>query len=316
VHVDLPTNKLPSRRDPARWQRPVHDYPSIESLIAEPAPPAGVLAVRAADTVIDILYDPQGAATTIVSFHAAITTSGVTLPYFTGGSLHGDTPVNRILLADPALYRHETLTLAWYAGTDTLDLQHELPRLIEHLHRAAGGSRRLYFGGSGGGFAALFYGAPQPDVLSVAVNPQTIIANYTRAHVERYARTCLGARDDESTADALKTIASDLRPVYRDSRNSVLYLQNTGDDHRSKHMEPFMESGLDLQRIWTIERHWGAGHVAVPADELRRIVSTIVATPGDWATVMRTLQVRPARWWRRATDPAALGISAGSVWEA
>lgn len=309
-------NGLPARRDPARWRQPVHDYPSIDALISDPQPPTGVLAVRAADTVIDVLYDPRGAATTIVNFHAAITTTGVSLPYFTGGSLHGDTAVNRILIADPALYRHESLTLAWYAGTDKLDLQHELPRLINHLHDAADGSRRLYFGGSGGGFAALFYGAPQEDVLSVAVNPQTIIANYTRAHVERYARTCLGASDDAAIADALAPVVSDLRPVYREARNRVLYIQNTGDTHRTLHMEPFMESGLDRQRIWTIERSWGSGHVAVPADELRRIVSTIVAAPGDWGTVMRKLQQKPRRWWRRASDPADLGISAGARWEA
>ncbi|MGH1563822.1 hypothetical protein [Mumia sp. DW29H23] len=284
--------------------------------MGDPHPPAGILAVRTADTVIDLLYDPRGAATTIVNFHAAITTSGVTLPYFTGGSLHGDTPVNRVLVADPALYRDETLTLAWYAGTDTLDLQHGLPRLIDHLHRAAGGSRRLYFGGSGGGFAALFYGAPHDDVLSVAVNPQTIIANYTRAHVERYARTCWGANDDAGISDALERFSSDLRPVYREARNHVLYIQNTGDDHRVKHMEPFMDSALDRQRIWTIERRWGSGHVAVPADELRRIVSTIVARPGDWASVLGALEVRPARWWRKGADPAGLGVTSGVRWEA
>ncbi len=306
---------LPARRDPTRWNRPVHDYPSIDALIADPHPPGGVLAVRAADTVIDVLYDPRGAGTTIVSFHAAIMRTGVSLPYFTGGSLHGDTPVNRILIADPALYRHESLTLAWYAGTDTLDLQHELPRLIDHLHRAAGGTRRLYFGGSGGGFAALFYGAPEEDVLSVAVNPQTIIANYTRAHVERYARMCLGAGDDAAVDDALASVGSDLRPVYAEARNRVLYIQNTGDTHRTVHMEPFLESGLERRRVWTVERPWGSGHVAVPADELRRIVSTIVAAPGDWGTVMRALQQRPARWWRRAADPADLGIASGIHWQ-
>ncbi|MBW9214119.1 hypothetical protein KV102_04625 [Mumia sp. zg.B53] len=314
--MDLRTaSGLPARRDPTRWRQPVHDYPSIEALISDPRPPAGILAVRAADTVIDLLYDPRGAATTIVSFHAAITTTGVTLPYFTGGSLHGDSPVNRILVADPALYRHEALTLAWYAGTDTLDLQHELPRLLDHLHRAAGGSRRLYFGGSGGGFAALFYGAPHDDVLSVAVNPQTVIANYTRAHVERYARTCWGASDEGRVADALEMFASDLRPVYREARNQALYIQNTGDNHRVKHMEPFMEAEVDRRRLWTIERSWGPGHVAVPADELRRIVSTIVARPGDWASVMRDVEARQARWWRKAADPAGLGIASGARWE-
>src|SRR4051812_34325239 len=114
---------MAARRDTARWHRPVHDFDGIEALESAVNVPAGIIAVKRAGTYIDTLFEPAGAETTIILFHAALSRPEFALPYFTGNAVTQDGPVNRIFVGDSGLYADEGLTLTWYAGTRALPLQ-------------------------------------------------------------------------------------------------------------------------------------------------------------------------------------------------
>jgi len=301
------------RRDLSRWNHPIHEYRGISTL-PQAGIPAGLLAIEEADTSIDVLYEPRGALTTVVFFHAAITAPNVKLPYITGQTLHGGAHVNRIWIADPSLYRDPALGLAWYTGTDALPLDERIPDLIGRLHRAAGGNRLVLFGPSGGGYAALRHGHAIPGSLAIAVNPQTSIARYSRSHVVKYARIAFGASSDAEVDEVIDRIDGDLCRRYEVDGNFVIYVQNRGDWHREAHMRPFLERVARRDRVWTLEGEWGKGHVVVPPDVLRELVTAVVSTSGPWERALVKLESRPRLWRRQWADPSGLDLRAAKHW--
>ncbi|MFC8731652.1 hypothetical protein ACFT5B_04255 [Luteimicrobium sp. NPDC057192] len=248
-------------------------------------------------SVVDLIFEPAGAATTIVLFHAALRRDAYPSPHFTGFNLTGGAPVNRVFVADPVLYDDEGLDLAWYAGADGLPLQPALLRIIEHLHHTAGGTRLATFGASGGGFAAMYYANHLPGALAIAVNPQTNIARYVQRSVRRYLEVAWDRGDEPDLEQALAAVDFDLTTTYDGRASDLLYIQNTGDRHRDQHLRPFVEKLDDKDRTWILERAWGEGHVAVPPAELKEIVQLVLNEPGPWAQVLRNVGTR-GPWWR------------------
>ncbi|WP_309133843.1 DUF6270 domain-containing protein [Cellulomonas sp.] len=277
-----------ARRDPQRWGRPMHEYAGVEALQAAEHVPAGLLAVREADTYIDVLYEPRGSETTVVLFHAALSRPDVHLPFFAGNVVAQDGPVNRIFISDPGLYTDPALTVSWYAGTRTLPLQQLLVPLIERLARAAGGERLALVGPSSGGFAALYYSWHLPGSLAIAVNPQVDIARFSPAKVRHFTRACFDATTADGSAAALeRDMTSDIRPLYAyHVPNHVLYVQNASDPHVDVHMNPFLEAVGPSDRLRTHLGDWGRGHRAPPQQDLRRIVRAVTSLEGAWGDVL------------------------------
>lgn len=284
---------LAARRDLSRFKQPVHEFDGVAELEAADAVPAGIVAVRAAGTYIDMLFDPVGSDTTVVTFHAALR-KGAQLPLFAGGTVFQDGPVNRILVSDPGLYASPTLNLAWFAGTHDLRLQELFPRVLRRLFAAAGGRRLIFFGPSGGGFAALYYSRLFPESLAVAVNPQTILMNFSEPHRRAYAAAAHGA-ESPADADAVfrDVLDADLREHYAgEVPNHVLYIQNEPDhQHVDGHLRPFLATLPDHSRITVLMGNWGEGHTGPKPDELRALAREITSRSGDWGDVLS--QVAP-----------------------
>jgi len=275
------------RRDATAFGGRSRAYASPESFaVADVAP--GLLTIRENSFDIDVFYEPVGADTTVVIFHAALSKPDVKLPMFTGSKVTADGPVNRIYISDPGLYSAPSLTLAWYAGANGLVLQKLLPGIIRKLVEEAGGSRLMFFGASGGGFAAMFYSRLFPESLAVAINPQTILRAFPSFTLRKYTESAFPGVPQAEVLDRL--ICSDLRGPYAEAfTNHVLYVQNTQDDHMEKHLAPFWEAVGGNDRLHVKLGDWGDGHKPPPTDEIRAIVSGLTSTPGSWGEVLNRL---------------------------
>lgn len=276
-----------SRRDVSFFAEKSMTFESPEAFLEGDIRP-GLITIEAGGLNIDVLYEPAGSETTVVIFHAALSRENVALPMFTGRRITQDGPVNRIYVSDPGLYADPELTLSWYAGTSTLPLQTVLPPIIERLVKDAGGDRLMFFGASGGGFAAMFYSRLFPESLAVAVNPQTILRNFPSYTLRQFTERAFPSFSQAEVLD--HAVCSDLRVPYTDSfPNFVIYIQNERDDHRQKHLEPFLEAVGNIERVAVVFGDWGDGHVAPPNEYLRDFLSKLTGNPRSWREAVRDL---------------------------
>ncbi|MDO5533311.1 MAG: hypothetical protein Q4F65_01480 [Propionibacteriaceae bacterium] len=256
----------------------------------------------------DLMVEDAGAPTTLVSLHAALGSSGLQPPVFTARAVLEGIGVNRIFVSDPGLYASPDLGLAWYLGTDSVDATAVLAEIIAQVQRKLGARHLVFFGMSGGGFAALNLGHEFPGSLAVPVNPQTRILNYAPVHWAAMAKSCLGAATNEEAAAVLEAHPrADMRRLYPSSTidNSVIYVQNLQDAHVSSHMIPWLDSvGWPEEGTSVLMKDWGAGHRPPPGHELREMLSSVAQVDGDWGALARIwgANPQPTREWVRSVS--------------
>src|SRR5699024_5115261 len=101
----------------------------------------------------------------------------------------------------------------------------------------------IFFGGSGGGFAALYFASFFAGSLALVFNPQTDIAQYSAKAVRDFALKAfdLSAEEQDPLHGLPASVVTDLCTHYRESRpNYIAYMQNMADaEHVEKHLRPF-----------------------------------------------------------------------------
>ncbi|WP_443447677.1 hypothetical protein [Glutamicibacter arilaitensis] len=276
------------RRNVKNYDKPHHEFRSIGDFLETRYIEPGIISIDGAFP-IDIYYVPTGSATTVISFHAALSKAEITLPMFAGGKVTQDGPVNIIVISDPGLYAGHEHKIAWFAGTKNLPFQQQLPKIIDKLLVMASSHRTLFWGPSAGGFGALYYSKLFPESLAIAINPQTNIANFDLSQQRAYTQAAFGANTtDEHERVLSEQINSNLIDWYGgEVSNYILYLQNESDPHVEQHMEPFLKSLNDKSRIKVYIGNWGSGHVAPTPEEIRRIVSSFTLSEGTWGDLLQ-----------------------------
>ena len=276
-----------ARRDTAPWGD--GDFTEVDSVagIPEDLGTSMYLTIRHNGYPIDLYIDNQGAATTLVSFHAALGGSGLKPPIFTGRAISEGAGMNRIFASDPALLASEELGLAWFLGTNALNLTTVLTDAICLLQARMGGQHLVFFGMSGGGFAALNYAHQFPGSLALPVNPQTRILDYAEVHWDAFARACFGSIDASQSRAILESHQrTDQRTLYGGGfSNSVLYVQNSSDAHIATQMIPWFEAIDWADGAMSLVGDWGDGHRPPPAAVLKKLLSATASANGDWHTL-------------------------------
>ncbi len=189
------------------------------------------------------------------------------LPQFASTGLGKQLQASVIALADPSLVRHDELRLAWYAGHEGFELQKMLPSLIQQIIDTLGATRVAFVGGSGGGFAALYYSSKVPGSVAVVLNPQTNLNHYHWRHRKWCRDICWPGLGTSSLLDAAFT--ADLTPLYADHvENTVICIQIASDFfHLTRQVAPFLAALPDSFRNRLIVRvaNWGVdGHKPAP----------------------------------------------------
>lgn len=266
----------PFERNTARYSLPEYVYSSIDDFQSKPIKD-GVHSIKYGNGHLDVLTEDRGAEATLIFFHGAVPWRRTTVPVFSGRSVTDGLDANMILVSDPSLER--TLNLAWFVGDQERKLQQDLPRVLKHaMGSFTNHEYVITYGGSGGGFASLFYSTLLENAIAIAANPQTIIANYHQQTVNRFIDA---AWPGKSIADV--DAITDVSVLYNNPvDNAVIYVQALGDDHVELHMKPFLDSIAPENRhgvrfLWN-----GKGHIPPSKDSISAMLKDVVACRGDW----------------------------------
>lgn len=169
-------------------------------------------------------------------------------PFFSGLGITNGLKLPMIAIADPSLDDDTSLSLAWYTGGPDDNFVANLAKLLKAVQETLE-REMLLIGGSGGGFAALNVGRHFDGEYSILVwNPQTDIYEYS----ERFTKVFLKSRFNFAHATLAGSDWKAFCKIRTDPKIStnvlsedtikkarrVVYLQNAGDWHRLKHLQP------------------------------------------------------------------------------
>jgi len=211
------------------------------------------------------------------------------LPQFASTGLWKRVPASIIALADPSLDRNDELRLAWYAGHRGFELQKLLPGLLRQIIDSLGATRVAFVGGSGGGFAALYYSAKIPGSVAVVLNPQTNLNKYHWGHRKRYRTVCWPSLDEKAPLDSV--IDANLLPLYAEPlTNTVICIQIASDYfHLTRQCTPFVAGLPSEYRDHLILRvaNWGVqGHKPAPRDVWIPWLAAALSAPDTTASAI------------------------------
>lgn len=206
--------------------------------------------------ILNYLYLNQGSETLFVVFHGAIDRNKYRLPRFEWFNTMRRAGVNSLFVADPALLSHPELRLGWYLGTLEFDFLQYLAGKVSEIVRATQAKRVVFFGFSGGGFAALRISAMLPDSVALVIDPDTTVPalnadgsmqwpffSFLRNVMPSLAPDKVVASHIDPQWDApIRERLSVLEQYNAPVPNHVLYLTNQNDSFHSKHFLPFAES--------------------------------------------------------------------------
>jgi pimeloyl-ACP methyl ester carboxylesterase len=235
------------------------------------------------------------AAAMLVNFHGAVDRKTRTLPVFIN-FLPGLAGVaHQISVADPSVLEEGSANIAWYAGDAGFEAQAVLPAVFTGLAEELGVARTLYFGTSGGGFAALYYAHQHPGSFAVAGNPQVAIERYHLAlAIRRYREQCWpGLGTDAPLTDVT---CADLARLYaKGFDNTVIYVQSIGDRMHFENQMMYFVAGLSeagkRNRFLLHSDFWGKiGHIPAPRDYLRWIQAVCTSPTTEIADILAMWQ--------------------------
>lgn len=284
-------------RDYSRWGEHHHEHNDAASFrgALESERNAGVhsLRMRDGETLdLQIVGEPGKDGRAIpVFFNGAVPArhdkSG---PFFSGGRVGPLVSSGYLSVSDPAVDRDPDVSLAWYAGHEGLATRESILTALETV--ASVFRRELVFvGGSGGGFAALYYASRlNSDASAFVWNPQTDILAYNRTFVDTYltqsfpahcaateeTTTWLNQRSEEcAAADVHRSVVTEEHHDPRSMRR-LLLLQNISDWHLTAHTVPYLKAhgfmsvgtgSYVLNPNLTVQiANWGQGHAPLPTE--------------------------------------------------
>lgn len=244
---------------------------------------------------IDLLVEDRGASTTLIALHAAAPTHVTTLPMLSGRALAAATDVNLLAIADPSLVMHPDVSLGWYLGNRPQGRFRTLATpIIAHVLEQLGSTRTVFFGASGGGFAAGELSQDFPESLALLCNPRLDFTAHPRAAIRDYLVHCHSA---VSRTPQLR-IRDEFVPAALDvgwncgPANTVAIIQNTGDRLYHDHQFlPFVQRHAEDPSVLHLLRDGGEGHRHVPRAELEQVIAGVAEADGIIAA-LRDLDFR------------------------
>jgi hypothetical protein len=263
----------------------VTEFASPENFIASKSVPAGISTIWENGLPIDLLVRPTASDTTIFFFHGAIERH-FTLPVLSGLGISGGVHANRVFVSDPSLILDDDLMLTWYAGSHQQpNLQKVLTNIFRKIAQYFSSRRVVFFGGSGGGFASLYFASRFEDSLALPFNPQTNIAKYSERAVRDFASKSfrLESKSANPLANLPSEVVTDVCEIYtRPTHATVAYIQNQKDTiHVETHLGPFLASLHAETDLLLLKEPWRDGHSPPPKELLTQVLD-LAASSRHW----------------------------------
>lgn len=260
-------------------------FSSVANFLKAKKIPAGISTIYSGGLPIDLLVSPGKSDTTIFFFHGAIERH-FKLPVLSGLGISGGLDANRIFISDPSLVLDDELFLSWYAGSYCQPgLQQILASVFKKILESLGSDRAVFFGGSGGGFAALLFATQFQDSLALVFNPQTNIAKYSERAVRDFAEKAFQTpAGQENPLDSIPSqVVLDLRTIYSAPvETRVAYMQNSNDEpHLKHHLFPFSQAIHRENSLYLLKEPWKDGH-SPPPKELLAMLLNLAVESSNW----------------------------------
>lgn len=215
----------------------------------------------------------------VISFHGATNRQKIALPRFQAAPDAGSKSAC-LQICDPTLNVHEALRLGWYSGSDTFPLRSILEELLANTISRLAPRRVVFFGSSGGGYAALLYARSVEGAISLTINPQTNILSYYPGHVDDYFAACWPQVPE---AERARHLVCDLATLYKENSQNVttVMLSSAGDrQHFINHVSRFVgRVGLrSRSRIILASDYYGVmGHDgSIPSNVIKRWFNAVL----------------------------------------
>ena len=209
-------------------------------------------------------------------------------PIFQRWSWADKFPGHCLYISDPSLHLHSRLGLAWYAGTKKHEPMQVISELVSEIAQKleVDVSKVISYGSSGGGFAALRFGAFHRGSSVVTVNPQTDVTKYDITKVTRYLKICFKVDDFDLALKTWPEKLSILNLADKLIDTKIVYIQNRLDDrHYGIHFLPFAEkmglsesNGFESEKIKTIIFEHEGGHTKAETSEVFTQAMSIVTS--------------------------------------
>jgi hypothetical protein len=245
--------------------------------------------------VFDVYIDIKINAPAYVYFHGNCPRAPhFKLPVFSGANVLESLTVTRIVPSDPVLLMDPSLELSWHAGNADCNLQEIYKAVFNKVVTFAASPEIVFWGGSGGGFAALYYSFFFPGSTAMVWNPQINFLEYSEDAVNKYLNTAFGTALSDSTP-ITSGIEHDLAKLYRRGyKNRIIYIQNNEDWHVETHLVPFLNalgvdsvvfptahSGLVLPNVYLFLGRFSKGHEPPTNVEIHCALQECYSTHGD-----------------------------------
>ncbi|MFM1704470.1 alpha/beta hydrolase family protein [Aeromonas salmonicida] len=161
--------------------------------------------------------------------------------------------ISFISFDDPVVSCTKLTNLGWYIGTKNIDVQEVINEILQHIIESnnIAPNRVVFYGSSGGGFAAIMAAIRLRGSIAVAINPQTNIFKYHKKSHEKIINNFFSPIDllDNKKMKAIErfsTIESIRKSQYIPN---ILYIQNTQDAfHLNNHYIPFHDFYMKMTR--------------------------------------------------------------------
>lgn len=205
----------------------------------------------------DFLFAKGTEPRLFVIFSGDIDRRKITPPAFQRWTWSDKFPGHCLFISDPSLHLDPALGLAWYVGTADVDFSPTIRRLVREIAAELEiPSGNLYaYGSSGGGFAALRLASIMPDLVPIAINPQTDVLKYSNGTVDRCVRVCFSCSSRTEAEEKFGDRLSLISMIDRFKGRRIIYAQNRLDEHHyTTHYRPFItELGLEFDREYRSE---------------------------------------------------------------
>lgn len=237
----------PDGKKITKYSKPIFLHPSPYALSSPKKlePEDRALQLNGTYWKFPALYFSSGHQRLFVMTSAAVDRNKITLPNFNRWTWAGagKFPGHVLCIADPTLELHDDMRLGWYFGTDKHDATDELCSFIRRFAEILGipEEKIVFWGSSGGGFAALALASRIEGSTAVAINAQTDALSY------QFARDVGMVRDlcfDGRSAVGIQQMFGhrvNMGQAWVNNRNSrAILVQNKLDTHHYNcHYQPF-----------------------------------------------------------------------------
>lgn len=259
-----------------RWKF-THYYERIEDFVGEPIN-EGLNTISSNGRLLDFVIRNRGAKILLVAFHGALSPRQKTLPYIQGEGISKESNVSLLAFSDPSL-ELGAFTCAWFLGDRELGKLTKLLRpIIQHVAEATGAEKILFFGGSGGGYAAVNFASAFDGSAAIAMNPRLNFNAGPPSKLRPYLEICHGAHTVTPMRRVKKEFLTlDLAEKFKDKANSdLLILQNANDSrYLNRQTIPFINSLSNYPKGFVQLFDGDSGHAPASKEFLATLISKL-----------------------------------------